>query len=138
MLEDERDETASTTNQTLKTVLVYVDKGENTGERRAARDQSSESTDYHILFFSEKPIDSLGSVQRNRSGWTNTPPKGENVSTGRFWGLQSHSSESADHKEDSNMIETLLTGIAIGFFAAAIFFDLIIMGSIIKEIIHHD
>lgn len=36
------------------------------------------------------------------------------------------------------MIETLVTGIAIGFFAAAIIFDLIIMGSIIKEIIHHD
>ena len=36
------------------------------------------------------------------------------------------------------MIETLLTGIAIGFFAAAIIFDLIIMGSIVREIIHHD
>lgn len=37
------------------------------------------------------------------------------------------------------MIETLLTGIAIGFFAAAIIFDLIIMGSIVvEEITHHD
>ena len=36
------------------------------------------------------------------------------------------------------MIETLLTGIAIGFFAAAIILDLIIMGSIIVETVNHD
>lgn len=36
------------------------------------------------------------------------------------------------------MTETLITGIAIGFFAAAIFLDLIIMGSILKEIITND
>ena len=33
----ERDEPASITNQTGKTVLVYVDIGENTGEHRAIR-----------------------------------------------------------------------------------------------------
>jgi len=37
------------------------------------------------------------------------------------------------------MIETLMTGIAIGLFAAAIIFDLIVMGSIVvEEITHHD
>lgn len=36
------------------------------------------------------------------------------------------------------MIETLLTGIAIGFFASAIVFDLIVMGSLIKEMISHE
>lgn len=36
------------------------------------------------------------------------------------------------------MIEKLITGIAIGFFAAAIIFDLIVMGSIAVGEITHD
>lgn len=36
------------------------------------------------------------------------------------------------------MVETLITGIAIGFNAAALFLDLIILGSLLKELITHD
>jgi len=68
--------------------------------------------------------------------------------TGEHGATEDQSSQSTDAAFSSfpkiirrikTMIETLITGIAIGLFAAAIIFDLIVMGSIVvEEITHHD
>ena len=49
--------------RTGKTALVYVDKGENTGEHGAIGPKLREHRLPHSLLFRKKPIDSLGSVR---------------------------------------------------------------------------